>query len=636
MTRRCLLLILFWLGCSPEWALAVEVRANTSKTPLVSGIEALEDRTGQLTIEAVRQLAQTGQFVPVDSAQGDLNFGFTTSVYWLRIPLHRQTTAPTRWLLEVPYGQINTLQWHPPTGGVLSTGNDLPLSSRPVFHRHFVFPLELDTAEQFFYLRASSDYALTLPLVLWSTEGFARHEQSELVWQFLYYGALLSLLLYNFLLYCSLGDRRFLFYTLYTLFLGLGMLAGNGYGRLFFWTESPAFDTISQSTIFCFAAMFGAHFTRVFLQTRQRAPRLDQWLQGHAAVFLLLASGFLASLYGAVPIMLLNQWVLFNALGMGAAIAVAGWRVQRAGEHNIRFFLLAWGVLWLGVLVAGLRAFGWLPSNVFTSYALQIASAVEMLLLSLALADIIHAERRSREQSQQQALQAQQQMLEVLRHSEENLERAVHERTAELERANAQLQVLGTTDSLTGLANRRCFDQALGSAWARAGSTCQPIALIMLDVDHFKQYNDHYGHVAGDHCLQQVGQVLANNVQLPDELVARYGGEEFAVIIRGQEASEACALADRLRCSIESLAMPHAYTPLGVVTISVGVASWVPIAPSDGPDVLIRMADEALYRAKQSGRNCVKCAHGTHPPVLADSPSFSGVPDVDPHQQPRL
>ncbi|GAB3356159.1 MULTISPECIES: sensor domain-containing diguanylate cyclase [Giesbergeria] len=636
MTRRCLLLILLLLGCSQEWVLAIEIQSDASKTPLVSGIEALEDRTGQLTIETVRQLAQTGQFVPVDSAKGDLNFGFTTSAYWLRIPLHRRMDAPTRWLLEVPYGQINTLQWYPPTGSALSTGNDLPLSSRPVFHRHFAFPLELDTAEQFFYLRARSDYALTLPLVLWSTEAFARHEQWELIWQSLYYGALLSLLLYNFLLYCSLRDRRFVLYTLYTLFFGLGMLAGNGYGRLFFWTDAPAFDAVSQSTILCLAAMFGAHFTRVFLHTSQRAPRLDRWLQGHATAFLLLASGFLASLHVAVPIMLLNQWVLFNALGMGVAIAVAGWRVQRSGEHNIRFFLLAWGVLWLGVLVASLRAFGGLPSNVFTSYALQIASAVEMLLLSLALADIIHAERRSREQSQQQALQAQQQMLAVLRHSEENLERAVRERTAELEHANAQLQVLGTTDSLTGLANRRHFDQALSSAWARAGSTGQPIALIMLDVDHFKQYNDHYGHVAGDHCLQRVGQVLADDAQLPDELVARYGGEEFAVIIRGQEASQACALADRLRRDIESLAMPHACTSLGVVTISVGVASWVPVVPNDGPAMLIRMADEALYRAKQSGRNCVRCAHGTTTPVLSDASAFSGVPDVDPHPPPRL
>ncbi|SEQ82080.1 sensor domain-containing diguanylate cyclase [Giesbergeria anulus] len=610
MTRRCLLLILLLLGCCQKWALAVEIRAYAGKTPLVSDIEALEDRTGQLTIEAVRQLAQAGRFTPVSNADGDLNFGFTASAYWLRIRLQRQPEAASRWLLEVPYGQINTLQWYPPQGEVLSTGNDLPLSSRPVFHRHFVFPVELDTTEQVFYLRATSSYSLTLPLVLWNIKGFLRHEQGELIWQFLYYGALLSLLLYNFLLYCSLGDKRFLFYSLYAAFLGLGMLAGNGYGRLYLWTEAPAFDAISQSSIFCLAALFGAHFTRLFLQTGQRAPHLDRWLQGHAVAFLLLACGFGASLYWAVPILWLNQWMLFNALGMGAAIAVAGWRVQRTGAHHIRFFLLAWGVLWFGVVVAGLRAFGWLPSNVLTSYALQIASAFEMLLLSLALADIIHAERRSREQSQQQALQAQQQMLEVLRHSEEKLERAVRERTAELERANAQLQVLGTTDSLTGLANRRRFDQVLANAWAHASSSGQPIALIMLDVDHFKQYNDHYGHVAGDQCLRQVGQVLAQYVELPEELVARYGGEEFAVIIMGRGATEVCALAERLRSGIEGLAIPHACASPGVVTISLGVASLVPTALGDGPDALIRIADAELYRAKQSGRNRVQCAHG--------------------------
>lgn len=615
--RRHLFLLLLLLGWCQGWALAVEVRVDTSKLPLVSDIEVLEDRTGQLSIAAVRQLAQAGRFAPINNSQSDINFGFTASAYWLRIRLQRQPEAASRWLLEVPYSQINTLQWYAPEGPVLTTGNDFSLSSRPVFHRHFVFPLELDTTERVFYLRATSDYSLTLPLVLWSIKGFLRHEQGELILQFLYYGALLSLLLYNFLLYCSLRDKRFLFYSLYAAFLGLGMFAGNGYGRLYLWSNAPAFDAVSQSTFFCIAALFATHFTRFFLQTRRYAPWLDRWLQSHAVVFFLLAVGFGASLRWTVPVLQLNEGIFLNSLGMCAAIATAGWKVQRTGENNIRSFLLAWGVLLLGVAVAGMRAFGWLPSNVLTSYSFQISSAFEMLLLSLALADIIHAERRSREQSQQQALQAQQQMLEVLRNSEEKLERAVRQRTIELETANAQLQVLGITDGLTGLANRRRFDQVLGDAWAQACSTGPHLALIMLDVDHFKPFNDHYGHVVGDHCLRQVGQVLADGVQQPSGLVARYGGEEFAVIITGPEAQNVLLLAEQLRSGIESLAIPHSSTALGVVTISLGVAAFAPVVSGQSPDSLIRLADEALYRAKQTGRNCVQCASSAsvQPPI---------------------
>jgi two-component system, sensor histidine kinase LadS len=601
MLRWLCLVLLCWGGCGNVWAQPA-AHANTEQLHLGAGVAVLEDPSGQLTLDEVRQPAMAARFV-VPAQGGDLNFGFTASAYWLRLPLQRQADAPARWLLEVPYGQIDSLQLYAPQGQVWHTGNASPLSSRPVFHRHFVFPIELDTEAQFFYLRATSSHSLTVPLVLWSATGFHHHEQRELILQFLYYGALLSLLVYNLLLYGSLRDQRFLFYSLYVLCMGLGILAGNGYGRLFIWTEAVAFDNLAQSTFLSVAGLFAGHFTRLFLQTAQRLPRLDRCLQAHTLIFLLLALGFVAALHWPMPVRSFNQWILLNGFGMVLVIAVAGWQALRAGESSARSFLLAWGFLLLGVLVAGLRAFDYLPTNGLTSYALQIASTFEMLLLSLALADMIHAERRAREQSQQQ-------MLALLRSSEEKLERAVRERTAELEAANAQLQVLGHTDGLTGLANRRLFDQTL----ARACSTeaGQHVALIMLDVDYFKPYNDHYGHLAGDHCLQQLAQVLASQAApLPHALAARYGGEEFAIIVTRSSTDEVSALAEGVRAGVLALALPHRGAPAGMVTISLGVAQWMPSAgccPS--PQALIQQADLALYCAKQAGRNQVQWATG--------------------------
>jgi signal transduction histidine kinase len=248
----------------------------------------------------------------------------------------------------------------------------------------------------------------------------------------MYYGGLLSLLLYNLLLFFSLNDKRFLLYSLYALFFGLGIAAGNGYGRVFMWEEWVAFDEIAQGALLSISAFFATHFARSFLQTRLRTPRMDVALQLSGGLFLATGLGLLVNVWWAMPVRELNQVMMFNSLLMGVLIFVSGAKALRSGDSSARFFVLAWTILWLGALLAALRAFGWLPTNTLTSYILQISSAFEMLLLSLALADTIHAERLAREQSQQQALEAQGRLVAVLKTSEENLEHAVQERTEQL------------------------------------------------------------------------------------------------------------------------------------------------------------------------------------------------------------
>ena len=182
------------------------------------------------------------------------------------------------------------------------------------------------------------------------------------------------------------------------------------------------------------------------------------------------------------------------------------------------------------------------------------------------------------------------------------LEVLVAQRTAELEQSNQKLSAMAATDGLTTLANRRCFDDVLTREWARARRKREPLALAMIDVDFFKLYNDHYGHQAGDDCLRQVAGVLARAVQRGTDLAARYGGEEFAFIAPGANTDGVLAIAERLRAAVEELGLPHEKSPLGHVTVSIGVAA---IVPDDGQDadLLIRSADQALYKAKTQGRN---------------------------------
>jgi diguanylate cyclase (GGDEF)-like protein len=178
------------------------------------------------------------------------------------------------------------------------------------------------------------------------------------------------------------------------------------------------------------------------------------------------------------------------------------------------------------------------------------------------------------------------------------------EREGELRSANEHLERLALIDPLSGLANRRNFDETLARNWKEAIRHRRPVGLLMIDVDHFKLFNDRYGHVQGDACLRRVGRLLMNFASRPGDLSARYGGEEFAVLLPGASLAGARIVAGRLRHAIEELCIAHADSPLGQVTVSVGVASLVP-SLGDSAKGLIEAADEGLYAAKRGGRNAV-------------------------------
>ena len=182
------------------------------------------------------------------------------------------------------------------------------------------------------------------------------------------------------------------------------------------------------------------------------------------------------------------------------------------------------------------------------------------------------------------------------------------ELSAELTSSNQRLETISQQDALTGIANRRAFDSRLALHFADAARRKEPLSLVLCDVDHFKAYNDRYGHPAGDECLRQVGGVLARNCKRTTDFAARYGGEEFALILPDTPSAGAGTVVESVRRDIVALAIAHETSQtLNVLTFSAGIATYDPQRDVT-PQKLVERADEALYRAKQLGRNRAVCA----------------------------
>lgn len=216
--------------------------------------------------------------------------------------------------------------------------------------------------------------------------------------------------------------------------------------------------------------------------------------------------------------------------------------------------------------------------------------------------------------------------LQQVTRREKELARLIDERTAELlersgqlEVANAALEELAAVDPMTGLSNRRRFDVFLQQEWQRSNRSRLPLSLVMVDIDHFKPFNDLYGHLAGDECIRQVAEVIREAATRVTDLGCRYGGEEFAIILAETPAEGALAVGEFIRTRTELLAIPHDLHPDKVVTVSVGIST------KDGNRYgrvidLIGACDRALYEAKNGGRNrtCTDVQGGEVAPVTVN------------------
>ena len=259
-------------------------------------------------------------------------------------------------------------------------------------------------------------------------------------------------------------------------------------------------------------------------------------------------------------------------------------------------FIIAWTTVLIGFLLYSGQKFGLLPVNAFTEHAIEIGAVLEALLLALGLADRINSERKAR-------IATQERMLEVQLKANQELDNKVRERTEELEIMNDQLHTTSVTDSLTQVKNRHYFDKKFPAEYRRAYREKSWISLLILDIDHFKQFNDNHGHQAGDEVLKVVASAIQDVVKRPSDAVSRYGGEEFTVLLPNTPKEGAYQVAERIREGIEKINIEWQEQELSV-TLSIGLASCIP-PYYQGETTLLKQADDFLYVAKDHGRNQV-------------------------------
>ncbi|WP_298575680.1 diguanylate cyclase [uncultured Luteimonas sp.] len=573
----------------------LELAPTTERAALSPSLAYRHDTTGSDRAEDAWRRVPAGEFAPLPG--GKDAFGFQSGAFWFHATIVNRNPDEQRWLLVQEYPLSDRLDIHLryPDGRTIHHvgGDHVPFSARSVRYRHPNVLVELPVGQPVeLLLRVQSESSMQVPLQLYTPAAFTEVSRDAQLAIGLYYGILLALFFYNLVLWISLRDGSYFWYLCHITAFGLVLFTLNGLGFEYLWPASPWMSDHMVPISICLALIAMLQFARTFLELPQRSPRLNVVTIGLIGFFVV---------FGVASVWLpyrISTPIASRAVLVGVVwIVLTTLHVLRRGYTPARLLLLAWSMFLLGTAIFTLLAFGALPKNFATEYGVQIGSALEMLLLSVALgyryAQLRHENQRITNEANRQ------------------LERNVARRTQELQQALVQLKDAHTKlqdssrrDGLTGLFNRSYFHEGFDRMLAQCRESRRPLSLLMVDLDHFKSINDRHGHLVGDECLRWAARCIGRTLRPHEALLARFGGEEFVVVLPNHDLRGAVAVAEDLRRSlVDERCEAH-----GVhvrMSASIGVHTVAPDAADDIDDALAT-ADKALYAAKANGRDCVR------------------------------
>ncbi|MBN1663594.1 MAG: GGDEF domain-containing protein [Deltaproteobacteria bacterium] len=483
------------------------------------------------------------------------NLGFTQAAIWIRFSLANRADAARKFYISFEYPVTNSVAFYAksPQGALQKehTGSSIPASANVVPDRYFLFPLTMGAGETAVgYLKVQSTSRMIFPIRVLSDQALFR----KAIRDYTVYGALLGFLVLVMLYFTASGSflhkGTAVCLVLYSIFFGMHTAIRGGFIRLLLPDILVGIMDILQLVVVAGLFFTGAKFFRLFLSLKSRSKFLDRIM----TFFQYLSLTFIVIPIFPDPIIIATTLVLIviNPL-FSIGLAFYFWR---KGVSNAGIFAIGWVVAHLVAVHDFFRINGVISYEPLGEWPIPFSLFIALLFLSIALI-----------------------------------------------RKNAADRLMAETDPLTRLANRRKFDEVLHQEWDRCRRQQSPLSIIMADVDHFKQYNDSFGHRAGDKCLCLVADVLANHARRSGDLAVRYGGEEFVLLLPHLNAAGAFAAAERIRNAViqatEGGTNRHAEDH---ITISLGVATKIP-EEGRNPEDLVLEADKAMYEAKRAGRN---------------------------------
>ncbi len=385
--------------------------------------------------ETINDILNENQFVKSENEVP--NLGISPYSFWLKFAVKNESGQDTLLLsIEQPY--LDSIEFYSPANGsyeVFKTGDNYAFSKRQFKNHNFIFKLPVKQNQQeTFYLKIKTGEQLLLPIKVGTSKSIFEDNHTKDIIFGIYCGIIFVMFFYNLFLFFTVKDNIYLYYVIYILFIGLTQASILGYPNQYLWPEFPYIGNLSVYIFSCLVSLSALEFVRVFLLTKQYVPTI------HNLSYLIIAAYLIAAVLAFLKIYNISYFlVLFNAAIVSAYMLIVGFLILRKGYKPAKFFLLGWSWMLVGIIIYVLKDFQILGNNIFTNYTMPAGSAMEVILLSFALADRINTLKQEKEISQAEAIRAMAENDRIIREQNVILESKVEERTSELQQSNHDL-----------------------------------------------------------------------------------------------------------------------------------------------------------------------------------------------------
>jgi len=602
-----------------------QLTTSSANRSLATQTDVYIDNTNKRSIMDIANMSDNWQ-----RANNTKNFGLNADTLWMRVRIAPDISQQQR-LIEINYALLDHVDlWffedigHDASDDVSistllqhdATGDKHVFSQRPILHDTFIFLLPNTDSELVVYAKVNTSGALKAQFSLWDQSSYVSYVSAHRLFMGLFFGYMIAMGLSNLFLYVTTKVPSFIVYSAYVSVFALVIASLHGISFRFLWPQSIWLQERGLVILGYSMMVFVVLFSGLILNLKVHNRLFSNILRlTHIFYLTGLVFSFVIGYSVMVKLLLLSLIITMPVL-----VGMSSW-IAYNGSQIAKYYTVALCVLLISGLSVSADNFGWIDLPIDSSYFLILGAIVQTLLLAFVLAKSFDDQREEVNNAQTKLLasekaiaNAKDELLHVQQAAQEQLEYRVDERTLELEIAlrelsdvNTELERLSSIDPLTGLVNRRAFDKRILAEARRSRRERTPLAIAMLDIDHFKQVNDTYGHQAGDACLKHFAKLMRGTIKRPSDVLCRYGGEEFVVILPNTTLDGAKNVIDTLRIAVQDSVIEFEGKTI-TLTVSAGVTARVVASDSDD-ELMVSYADKQLYAAKQSGRNKVVAAN---------------------------